>query len=64
MRRRRGEFGLTQADLARELGCAPITLRKVEAEERRPSVELAQRMVEILRVPPEQRDAFMRFARA
>jgi predicted ATPase/transcriptional regulator with XRE-family HTH domain len=63
LRRRRAEFGLTQAELARELGCAPITLRKVEAEERRPSPELAQRMVEILRVPAEQRDAFMRFAR-
>lgn len=63
LRRRRGEFGLTQANLAREVGCAPITLRKVEAEERRPSPELAQRMAEILRVPQDQHAAFMRFAR-
>jgi predicted ATPase/DNA-binding XRE family transcriptional regulator/predicted negative regulator of RcsB-dependent stress response len=63
LRRRRGGFGLTQADLARQLGCAPITLRKIEAEERRPSLEMAQRMAEVLRVPAEQRDAFMRFAR-
>jgi predicted ATPase len=45
------------------LGCAPITLRKIEAEERRPSPVLAQRMAVVLRVPAEQRDAFMRFAR-
>jgi predicted ATPase/DNA-binding XRE family transcriptional regulator len=63
LRRRRGGFGLTQAELARRLGCAPITLRKIEAEERRPSPELTQRMANALRVPAEQRDAFMRFAR-
>ena len=63
LRRQRGGFGLTQAELARELGCAPITLRKVEAEERRPSIELAQRMAEILQVPADQHVAFMRFAR-
>lgn len=63
LRRRRGGFGLTQNDLARQLGCAPITLRKIEAEERRPSAEMAQRMAAVLRVPAEQRDAFVRFAR-
>lgn len=63
LRRRRGQFGLTQTDLARELGCAPITLRKFEAEERRPSQEMAERIADVLRVPAEQHDAFMRFAR-
>jgi predicted ATPase/DNA-binding XRE family transcriptional regulator len=61
-RRRRG-LGLTQHALAQQLGCAPITLRKIEAEERRPSLEIAQRLAECLRVPPPQHAAFLRFAR-
>ncbi|NJM40667.1 MAG: XRE family transcriptional regulator, partial [Anaerolineae bacterium] len=61
-RRRRG-LGLTQQDLAQQVGCAPITLRKIEAEERRPSPEIAQRLAECLRVPPPQHAAFVRFAR-
>jgi predicted ATPase/transcriptional regulator with XRE-family HTH domain len=63
LRRRRGGLGLTQAELAHQLGCAPITLRKIEAEERRPSVLMAQRMAAFLHIPPDLHDAFMRFAR-
>ncbi|NJM40106.1 MAG: helix-turn-helix transcriptional regulator [Anaerolineae bacterium] len=44
LRRKRGAFGLTQAELAQQLNCALITLRKIEAEERRPSPEMVQRM--------------------
>ena len=61
-RRRRG-LGLSQKDLAKQLGCAAITLRKIEAEERRPSPALSQRMAECLRVPAPQQATFVRFAR-
>lgn len=61
-RRRRG-LGLTQTELAQQLGCAPITLRKIEAEDRRPSLTIAQRMAQCLHVSPEQHNTFMRFAR-
>ena len=61
-RRRRG-LGLTQNDLAQRLGCAPITLRKIEAEERHPSPTIAQRLAECLGVPSNEHDTFMRFAR-
>ena len=61
-RRRRG-LGLTQNDLAQQLGCAPITLRKIEAEERRPSLTIAQSMAQCLAIPLPQQDAFVRFAR-
>jgi predicted ATPase/transcriptional regulator with XRE-family HTH domain/Tfp pilus assembly protein PilF len=63
LRRQRGGLGLTQAAFARQLGCALVTLRKFEAEERRPSPEMAERMAALLRVPPEQTATFVRFAR-
>lgn len=37
LRRRRTGLGLTQAELARKVGCATITVQKIEADERRPS---------------------------
>src|SRR4051794_20673543 len=37
LRRRRKALDLTQADLARRVGCTASLLRKLEAEERRPS---------------------------
>ncbi len=63
MRRRRAGMGLTQTMLAKQIACAPITLRKLEAEERRPSELMAQRLAECLRVPIHQQAAFLRFAR-
>jgi transcriptional regulator with XRE-family HTH domain len=49
--------------LARQVGCSAITLRKLEAEERRPSKQIAERLADVLRVPPDDRLAFLRFAR-
>lgn len=63
LRRRRAAMGLTQAMLAKQIACAPITLRKLEAEERRPSGAMAQRLADCLRVPIHQQGAFLRFAR-
>jgi predicted ATPase/DNA-binding CsgD family transcriptional regulator len=45
------------------VGCSAITLRKLEAEERRPSKQFAERLAEILQVSADDRAAFMRFAR-
>ena len=63
LRRRRGGLGLTQAEFAKQLGCAVITLRKFEAEERHPSQEMAERIAAVLQVPAEQSATFVRFAR-
>ena len=43
---------------------AEVTLRKVEADELRPSREMAQRLAEVLHVPPQDQARFLRFARA
>ncbi len=45
------------------MGCSAITLRKLEAEERRPSKQIAERLAEVLTVPAGERADFLRFAR-
>jgi predicted ATPase/DNA-binding XRE family transcriptional regulator len=63
LRRRRQVMGLTQEQLSRQIGCATITLRKIESDERRPSGQMVERLAEVLAVPPADRPAFLRFAR-
>ncbi len=63
LRRRRGGLGLTQKQLAQQVGYAEVTLRKVEADELRPSREMAARLAEALQIPPEEQALFVRFAR-
>lgn len=64
VRRRRRTLDLTQAELARRVACAPITVRKIEADERRPSKVMAERLAEALEVEGEARDRFVASARA
>lgn len=61
---RRRALDLTQDQLAREAGCALITIKKLEADERRPSREIAQRLLEVLDVAPEDQPTLLRLARA
>src|SRR5512143_3922774 len=60
---RRRELGLTQDELAHRVGCAPVTLRKIEYDDLRPSVQIAERLALALNVPLEERAAFVRLAR-
>src|SRR5919202_1713609 len=64
LKRRRKTLDLTQAELTRRAGCAAVTLQKIEAEERRPSNEIAARLAEALELPPEERTTFIKVARA
>lgn len=63
LKRQRKTEGLTQEQLAEQVGCAVITLRKIEAEERRPSEQIVARLADIFRVPQNERGAFLKFAR-
>jgi predicted ATPase/DNA-binding XRE family transcriptional regulator len=63
LRQRRRALDLTQEELARQVGCSAITLRKLEAEERRPSKQIAERLADVLKVAPDDRADFLRFAR-
>jgi predicted ATPase/DNA-binding XRE family transcriptional regulator len=60
---RRRAFGLTQEDLAEQIGCSDITIRKIESGERRPSRQVAELLAKCLAVPLEERSAFIEFAR-
>ena len=63
LRRRRRALDLTQGALAHCAGCSVITIRKFEADERRPSRQLAELLAGCLRIPADEREAFVAFAR-
>ena len=63
LKRKRKALDLTQAGLADRVGCSAAAIRKIEAEERRPSVQIAERLAEIFSIPSKERTNFMRFAR-
>ena len=64
VRQRRREMDLTQEELARRVGCAAITLRKIESDNLRPSVQIAERLAMALAIPLNERAEFVRRARA
>jgi len=64
LKRRRQTLGLTQDALAQQVGCAVATIRKIEADARRPSVQIAERLADVLALAPQDRAAFLHAARA
>ncbi len=62
VRRQRKALDLTQAELARRVGCAAVTLRKIEADERRPSRPMAERLANCLGLPPADSARFVAIA--
>jgi predicted ATPase/DNA-binding XRE family transcriptional regulator len=60
---RRNAMGLTRADLARKVGCAEVTIKKIERDERRPSGQIAQLLAEHLLIPDIQREKFLQMCR-
>ncbi|HXD11382.1 MAG TPA: helix-turn-helix domain-containing protein, partial [Anaerolineales bacterium] len=63
LKRRRRSLDLTQAQLGKELGCSAAAIRKIEAEERRPSIQIAERISQIFHIPSTEQSSFVRFAR-
>ena len=59
VRRQRRALDLTQAELAQRVGCAGDTIKKIETGVRRPSKQMAERLVDSLQVPDELRLAFL-----
>jgi predicted ATPase/class 3 adenylate cyclase len=64
VRRRRKALDLTQAELAERVGCAEVTIRRIEADERRPSRQIAALLADHLQLDPQERSAFLQAARA
>lgn len=57
VRRYREVRGWTRKELAHQIGCAVVTLQKVERDERRPSVELLHLLAQALHLPPAEATA-------
>src|SRR5262245_5388190 len=63
LRRRRRALDLTQDELGDRVGCSPNTIRKIEADERRPSKQLAELLANQLQIPAAERVNFLKAAR-
>lgn len=63
LRQRRKALDWSQAALAERVGCTAATIRKIEASERKPSVQLADLLAAALGVPEADRSTFRQVAR-
>jgi predicted ATPase/tetratricopeptide (TPR) repeat protein/DNA-binding XRE family transcriptional regulator len=63
LKQRRKALDLTQEELAWQVSCSAILLRKLEAGERRPSKQMAERLAEVLKISADERTAFIELAR-
>src|SRR5512139_3605430 len=63
VRTRRRQLDLTQAELGKRAGCSEAAIRKIEADERKPSRQLAELLSRALEIPAAEQDIFLSFAR-
>ena len=63
LRQKRRSLDLTQKAFANQVGCAEITVRRIEADEYKPSKELAFTLFEKLGIPEAERPQWVLFAR-
>ena len=63
LRQKRRALDLSQKAFADQVGCAEITVRRMEADAYKPSQELALVLLEKLGVPEAERPQWVRFAR-
>jgi predicted ATPase/DNA-binding XRE family transcriptional regulator len=61
---RRIALYLTQEGLAQLAGCSAIAIRKIESDERLPSLRLAEKLARHLELAPDEQALFMRAARS
>src|SRR6185369_10598790 len=64
LKQRRRESGVTQEELAESIGCSGTAIRKIEMGERHPSGQIAQLLADYLRIPDDECEAFIAFARS
>jgi len=63
LKHRRKQLDLTQDQLGRLAGCSGAAIRKIEAEERKPSRQLAELLAIALQIPEPERGTFLQLAR-
>lgn len=64
VRLRRKALWMTQKKLARLVGCAPVTIQKIEEGHRRPSRPVAEVLAQHLEIGPGELDMFLQLARS
>src|SRR3954451_18955101 len=64
LRRRRKALDLTQAELAQRVSCSLDLIQKIEADARRPSRQLAEKLADCLGLDAAEQVAFVQAARA
>ena len=63
LRQRRTELGVTRDELCERVGYSPDLLSKLETGERRPSRQFALLLADYFRIPQDEQEAFVTFAR-
>src|SRR5688572_20333287 len=63
LRGERDKRKLTRQEFANRIGCSTATLRKMEADERRPSAQIAELIANCLDIPSADRETFVKVAR-
>ena len=63
VRRQRKALDLTQQELAQRVGCSVSAILKIEADERRPSRQIAELLAQHLQIPADQTELFLKVAR-
>jgi predicted ATPase/DNA-binding XRE family transcriptional regulator len=63
VRRQRKALDLTQQELAQRVGCSVSAILKIEADERRPSRQVAELLAQHLEIPANQIALFLKVAR-
>jgi predicted ATPase/transcriptional regulator with XRE-family HTH domain len=63
VKQRRGVLHLTQHALAARVGCATVTIRKIECDEHRPSPAVAEQLATQLALSAQQQPVFLKVAR-
>src|SRR5438105_3814962 len=59
----RKALDLTQTELADQVGCAAVTIQKIERDVARPSKQIAARLADVLALSPDERIRFVALAR-
>src|SRR5512134_843632 len=63
LRKQRRALDLSRQALAAQMGCAEVTLRRIEAGTLKPSKELASILLEKIGIPETERPQWISFAR-
>jgi transcriptional regulator with XRE-family HTH domain len=64
IKRRRKALDMIQDELAQRVGCSKELIVKIEADARRPSKQIAERLADQLGLTEDERGTFLRAARA